>query len=408
MPIYGVDRYLEEAIESVVGQTLGFLDSIQLILVNDGSPDASEAICLRYRDAYPGNVIYMRQENAGVSAARNAGLEHASGEFVNFFDGDDRWDTDAFARILEFFDHNPDVDFAAARIVFFDAREDAHPMDYKFVAGREIVAIDDEPSRVHMHVSSALIRRRAIGDRRFDTRLRFAEDFAFCAPIILEKGVYGALEGVSYRYRRRPTGDSAINVSMRSRTWYFDTLEFCHRSLFEYSRARYGRVHPFLQHCVMYDLQVRLRARLEQRPFGDDVVRYKALVASLLRDIDDEVILAQRNIYVEHKLYALSLKDGTTSTTSGGACASTTRPSIAASRAFVARVVDTSCGLSSLSLRATPCGSRGVSSIIERASVSVAFLVGDERVEAEFVDRPETRRFFWANSSPMRLGSSRR
>ena len=91
IPVYNVEKYLEETIESVVNQTIGF-DNIQMILVNDGSPDNSEEICLKYKEKYPDNVVYVKQENAGVSSARNNGLKHATGKYVNFFDSDDIWD----------------------------------------------------------------------------------------------------------------------------------------------------------------------------------------------------------------------------------------------------------------------------------------------------------------------------
>ena len=52
VPVYNVEKYLEETIESVIAQTLGF-KNIQLILVNDGSPDNSEEICLKYKEKYP-------------------------------------------------------------------------------------------------------------------------------------------------------------------------------------------------------------------------------------------------------------------------------------------------------------------------------------------------------------------
>ena len=52
IPIYNVEKYLEETIKSVIGQTIGFKENIQMILVNDGSADNSEEICLRYKDVF--------------------------------------------------------------------------------------------------------------------------------------------------------------------------------------------------------------------------------------------------------------------------------------------------------------------------------------------------------------------
>ena len=90
IPIYNVEKYLEETIESVVNQSIGFKKNIQMILVNDGSPDNCEDICLKYKQKYPQNIIYIKQENQGVSAARNNGKKFAEGKYINFIDSDDK------------------------------------------------------------------------------------------------------------------------------------------------------------------------------------------------------------------------------------------------------------------------------------------------------------------------------
>ncbi len=60
-PVYNVEEYLEETLESVLSQTIGFEENIQMILVNDGSPDNSEEICLKYQKKYPDNIIYLKK-----------------------------------------------------------------------------------------------------------------------------------------------------------------------------------------------------------------------------------------------------------------------------------------------------------------------------------------------------------
>lgn len=86
IPIYNREKYLKECIESVVAQTI--FNEIELILVNDGSTDNSEDICLEYVKTYS-NIKYFYQENKGVSFARNLGLSKAQGEYVYFLDSDD-------------------------------------------------------------------------------------------------------------------------------------------------------------------------------------------------------------------------------------------------------------------------------------------------------------------------------
>ena len=66
IPVYNVEKYLEEAILSIVNQTIGFKKNIQLILINDGSPDNSGEICKKYKTLYPENIVYVEKENGGV------------------------------------------------------------------------------------------------------------------------------------------------------------------------------------------------------------------------------------------------------------------------------------------------------------------------------------------------------
>ena len=106
MTIYNIEQYLEEAILSVINQTLPFKDYIEIILVNDGSPDNSDIICKKYAEKYPNNIVYIEKENGGVSSARNAGLEIASGKIINFLDSDDYFSKNAFEEVKNFFEEN--------------------------------------------------------------------------------------------------------------------------------------------------------------------------------------------------------------------------------------------------------------------------------------------------------------
>lgn len=86
IPAYNAANYVEEALNSVLNQTF---TSHEIIIINDGSPDTNELeLTLQ---PYLANIQYIKQENRGAAAARNAGLNAARGEFVAFLDADDRW-----------------------------------------------------------------------------------------------------------------------------------------------------------------------------------------------------------------------------------------------------------------------------------------------------------------------------
>ena len=96
IPVYCVEATLERCLQSVVGQT--FRD-IEVILVDDGSPDGCPQLCDEWA-ARDSRISVIHQRNRGLSAARNAGLDAAQGEWVTFADSDDFLDTDTYALLM--------------------------------------------------------------------------------------------------------------------------------------------------------------------------------------------------------------------------------------------------------------------------------------------------------------------
>ena len=88
VPIYNAEKYIEETIKSIIGQTL---KNIEIILVNDGSTDSSKKICEKYAN-FDKRIILINKENGGLADARNAGLKRASGKYIMFIDADDLYE----------------------------------------------------------------------------------------------------------------------------------------------------------------------------------------------------------------------------------------------------------------------------------------------------------------------------
>ena len=97
VPVYQVEKYIAQCIESVLNQT--FKD-FELILIDDGSKDQSGSICDLYA-AKDDRILVIHTENRGAAAARNVGLDHASGRYITFLDGDDYLDEHMIARLYE-------------------------------------------------------------------------------------------------------------------------------------------------------------------------------------------------------------------------------------------------------------------------------------------------------------------
>ena len=97
VPIYNVEKYLRQCLNSLLTQTY---NNIEVIMVDDGSPDNCGAICDEYARKY-GNFIVVHKENAGLGMARNTGLEYVTGKYVMFLDSDDYIDSELIQILYE-------------------------------------------------------------------------------------------------------------------------------------------------------------------------------------------------------------------------------------------------------------------------------------------------------------------
>ena len=96
VPVYNVEKYIDKCLESLVNQTL---KDIEVIVVNDGSPDNSQKIIDDYVKKYPNKVKSYIKENGGQGSARNLGLANSKGEYISFVDSDDWLDYDALKKM---------------------------------------------------------------------------------------------------------------------------------------------------------------------------------------------------------------------------------------------------------------------------------------------------------------------
>ena len=92
VPVYNIEKYLDRCVSSILNQTL---KNLEVILVDDGSIDASPSLCDEYKKL-DNRIKVIHQQNLGVSAARNAGLKVARGKYVTFIDGDDWIENDTY------------------------------------------------------------------------------------------------------------------------------------------------------------------------------------------------------------------------------------------------------------------------------------------------------------------------
>jgi glycosyltransferase involved in cell wall biosynthesis len=240
MPIHDAERYLAEAIESVRAQRY---PAWELILVDDGSTDASGAIARRYAEAEPDRITLLRHPDGGchgASASRNLGLGRAGGEFLAFLDADDVWLPENLAEQVPRLRAAPEAGVLYSRTLYWHSwRERAAQRDYvprlHVDAGRPIpspeLLIRCVQGKASVPCTCSILIRRSIVQEAggFEPGFpRLYDDQVFYSKLFLLTSVL-PVEGCWSRYRRHPdsmTMRAAADASFReARRVYLTWLE---------------------------------------------------------------------------------------------------------------------------------------------------------------------------------------
>ena len=314
--VYNAELYLPETLQSLLRQDIGF-SRIQLILIDDGSIDGSGAICDDFQKAHPDNVVVVHKENGGVSSARNEGLKRVQGKYVSFLDADDCLSRNAFRKVYAFFEAHPETDVVSLPMYFFDGKHGSHILNYKYSDGSRVIDLNEEPNNPQLAVTSAFVRADALTGKSFDTRLCYAEDAKLLQSVLIEKQTLGAVSDAAHFYRRRSAGQaSAIQNSGNNAAWYLPYLTHFCKETFDACEARFGTIPRFIQCTVAYDLQWRIRQRrIPSAVLNDaDKEAYRALMFSLIRRIDDDILANLIALSPTQKAFVLSCKHSETPT----------------------------------------------------------------------------------------------
>ena len=309
MASYNCSQYLDETINSLIGQSFSFGSNIQLIIVDDGSTDNTKEICLKYQSQYPDNIIYLYQENQGQGTARNLGLKYANGKYINFLDADDKFSGNTFYKVYEFFEkHYEEIDFVSTRMFFFDKYEGQHPLNYKFEEDRiiDLTKMWDYPQ---LSASSAFFKRELFEKYRFPESLVNSEDTLMLNKMLLENPKYGTVTEAIYWYRRRSDESSTIDSSSTKREFYINRLNNYFKALINASIEKYGEVCKFIQYLITYDIQwIFSVANISEILTNDEIKEAYLHIQDILSYLDDEVITSLRNDKLNIRYHMLATK----------------------------------------------------------------------------------------------------
>ena len=297
MPFFNVEEYLSEAIDSIINQTIGFEENVQIILINDGSTDNSMDIALEYEKLYPNNIYILSQKNSGQACGRNLGLKQAQGKYINFLDSDDYLSENTLQEVHDFFiEHENEIDLVSIPMILFGRTNGNHRLNYKF-KDTKVIDLKKDPDNPQMSSSSTFIKYEELKDLEFDEKLISAEDALLVNKILLKKMKYGVISTSYYHYRQRYVRNSTIDTMTYKKEYYTNRLKYFFKELIDYSLEMYDEVPLFIQYMLVYDLHWMLETpeinvfdnQNEKKEFGYYLIY-------VLQYLDTNVILKSRNI----------------------------------------------------------------------------------------------------------------
>ncbi len=266
VPIYNVQDYLRQCLDSVIGQTFS---DYELILVDDGSTDGSGLICDEY-DNKDKRVKVIHQENAGLPAARKVGIEHSQGEYVLYVDADD-WVDDNHLDILVRKAEQEEADVVICGFYFEFPRKQVKSVNSPASLTGKGVIIESFKNSIHAGVVFKLIRRSLFTDYHISfPRYNYFEDMYLSTGLLLHTEKIASTGCSTYHYRYNPLSLTNIhNPSIRFEKYY----EFIHNM--EDLSEKYALLDDKELEDAFYDLVNRNKILLLELPFssGRDIRR---------------------------------------------------------------------------------------------------------------------------------------
>jgi glycosyltransferase involved in cell wall biosynthesis len=195
IPTYNCEKFIGETLDHVLSQTC---QDLEILVVDDGSQDATGAIVERYAAQHPLKVRLLCQQNKGPGAARNRGLRNAAGEYIAFLDADDLWKPEKLEKQVAVLDHRPEIGLVYCDNYYVDEKrriKTDHVRRYRLPEGN----ITMEFFHHYFMVTSAVMARRSCIEQTgfFREDMMVGEDYDYfmrlsyrCSVAFIEEKLY--------------------------------------------------------------------------------------------------------------------------------------------------------------------------------------------------------------------------
>lgn len=307
---YNVSSFLNEAIDSIINQSLDFKQNIQLILVDDLSSDDSYEIGEEYQEKYPDNIILLRNENKSnflrnenksdsindnssllgsnsflrysnnvdsflqnsyqninLAKCRNIGLEYAEGEYISFMESKDKISSNALEMVLDAFNSHEDIDVVSICQKELENPDKSLPLYEKFDDKNKLVNLLKDYKFIQSSVSSSFFRHDSINGMKFDENLARGSDSLFINNLFLKNPNYLYLAKAIYYYRVRYFNSKNLIKAIDKRH-FNDYLRDFSFNLIDSSLDIYENVPDFIQYLIAFELCEMLEVK-ELNPYLD-------------------------------------------------------------------------------------------------------------------------------------------
>ncbi|MFT2098088.1 glycosyltransferase family 2 protein [Marinomonas sp. 2405UD66-6] len=208
LPVYNVEQYISHCLDSLLSQS--FQGSLQIILVEDKSPDNSLSICREYVKKYDNITLIEHAENGGSSVARNSGLEQVQGKYFIFVDPDDIVPAAALETLYNTIEESG-ADIVKGNNTSFKTTQSPCLVNYsvkekeEYIEG-ECFTVLLKHEKLRGHPWGKIFRTSSFKGIRFTPGYRMAQDLLFCAEVFSKASRLVLIPDVVYQYRIHNSG----------------------------------------------------------------------------------------------------------------------------------------------------------------------------------------------------------
>lgn len=312
VPVYRVEKYLDKCVESIVNQSY---KKLEIILVDDGSPDACPDMCNSWAEKDE-RIRVIHKKNGGLSSARNAGLEIASGDYICFVDSDDRLDDDAVETMLNGMEeHGADICVCGFYIEHLSGESETAAVD-EAVFEKDDIVISYILDKIRPEVCNKMYRASLIGGLRFDESVKYAEDVYFNYEIMKRASCVYSLGKPKYHYLQNSGNSITTDFITDARAESWQVFEKIVLDCRENAALCEAAVYRFIVYIFGVLSRVLLKEEFSKKYYGaiaDKILEYKAEVKSN-RYLGKKHKLSVRMLSVSRllfkKVFLLMNKDG--------------------------------------------------------------------------------------------------